>query len=184
MELIEPVEKLNERLARDFGYFDGTMPQWRIVWSDDEFEKRLTDFTAEGFRLLTPIVVELPKYRQWVLHKFILERALPIPEFVETDLVTKFSYEPVWTFEDNQGNPLPPRWEAILLIIRSIYVAAAQSIGARYKDPELDKDEANELKLQRLIRLEEELFGNETEVGDALTHRQAIVVPTSYGDLK
>jgi len=184
MQYIEPVDKLNERLARDYGYFDGTMPQWRIVWSDDEFELRETNFTSEGFELLTPMVVELPKYRQWAPHKFILERALPIPQYVETDLISKYSYEPVWVFEDINGNPLPPRWEAILLIIRSVYIAAAKSIGAKYKDPETEFDEAMEIRKQRLIKLEEDLFGNETTTGDALAHKQAIVVPTSYGDAK
>jgi hypothetical protein len=184
---MESVKILNERLSRDYGYFDGTMPQWRIVWSEDQLEKRRITHTKEGFELLNVLVQEVPKYRQWIHNKYILERALPIPALVETDLVNKFSYEPVWTFEDKDGEPLPPRWDVITIVIESIYRAAAASIGAKYKNPdedEKDPDVAIEAKKKRLDLLQEELFGNETETGDALAHKQGIIVPTSYGDAK
>lgn len=178
---MESINILNERLIRDFGYFEGGVhPLWRIVWSEDQIEKREVWHTAEGFELLSPVVEERPKYRQWIHNKYVLEKAIPIPDGVKTDLIGKFSYEPIWVFEDAKGYPLPPRWDAIILIVENVYRAAARSIGAKYKDPEDDPLVGKEVKEQRIKELEAALFGNETETGDALAHKEAIVVPRSY----
>ncbi len=176
---MESIEMLNERLLNNYGKFE-FVPLWRVVYSDDQFEKRLSWFTDEGFQLLTPVMKELPKYKQWIHNKYLLERAMPVPMINEQELTGKISYEPVWVFEDGHGNPLPPKWEVIQLVIHSVYQASAMSVGAKYKDPENDPNEALEIKNQRIIKLEEELFGNESEVGDALKYRQGVVVPSNF----
>ncbi len=178
----ESVDTLNERLVREYGRFSTTdLPLWRIVFSDDQFEKRWTAHTREGFELLNPEVSEVPKYRQWVQGKYILERLIAIPEFVENDLTDKISYEPVWVFEDSKGNPLPPFWPAIVLIAEQVYSAAAKRVGAKYKDPEVfDKKDAPEAKRAKVEQLVEELFGNETDTGDALAHGDGVIVPRNY----
>jgi hypothetical protein len=177
---MEAIQTLNYRLKRDFGRFENGEPNWRVVWSEDQFEKRWTNFTDEGFELLSPVVKELPKYKQWIHNKYILERLIPVPDLVESDLIGKISYEPVWVFQDSDGNPLPPKWEAILLIIDSVNNASASSIGAKYKDPELTVEGSKEEREKRLDAIQADLFGNETEVGDALAQKQAIIVPRSY----
>lgn len=178
MELLESIERINKRLRDQYGIEDTGESTWRVVFSEDEIEKKLSNFTDEGFELLTPIVVERPKYRQWINQKYVLERATPVlNERDRVILDKKYSYEPVWVFEDNHGKPLPPKWEAIVVIINTIHKNAAQAVGVKYKDPESNKDEALEQKEIRLQKLQEDLFGNETEVGDALAHKQAIVVP-------
>lgn len=178
---MEPVHKINEWLSRDYGFFDGSLsPLWRIVWSHDEMEKRWMTHSPEGFELEFPEIAFVPKYRQWADNYFIMERALPVPENVETDLSTKWSYEPVWVFRDAQNNPLPPRYDACKMIIETVYKNAAGYVGARYKDPQdIEKDPkiAKEAKKARLEELKESLFGNETSTGDALAYHSGVTVP-------
>lgn len=176
---MEPIEILNERLLTHYGKIEHLV-QWRIVYSDDQFEKRFTDYTPEGCQLLYPTVREMPKYRQWITNKYVLERVMPVGDIDAQQLLGKYSYEPVWVFEDAKGVALPPKWEAIQLIISSVYQASARAVGRRYTDPDSDLEAALEIKRARIERIQEELFGNETEVGDALAHKQAIIVPRNY----
>ena len=180
--LLEPIETINSRLIDHFGKFHITdLALWRVVWSEDQTEKRLTQYTDEGFQLLIPEVRELPKYRQWIHNKYLLERLIGVPEFVETDLIEKLTYEPVWVFEDNQGHALPPKWEAIYLIINQVYSQASKYTGVKYKDPEaVDPKLAPEIKRAGIEALQLELFGNETDTGDALAYREGISVPSNY----
>jgi len=171
---MEPIETINQRLERDYGKLDDLRPYWRVVWSEDQFEKRLTNYTSDGFQLLYPEVRLLPKYRQWIQNKYVLERltAVPVANMVELPS-SELSYEPIWVFEDRHGNALPPRWDAIQLIIKSVHDAQGYK-GVRYKDPYSDPKTALDVKDQEIKDLEAALFGNETEVGDALSYREAV----------
>lgn len=179
--MLETLETINYRLKRDYGYFEHTYNQlWRVVDSHDIFEKRLITHSDEGFELASPVVVEVPKYRQWADYFCILERALPVPEFVDTDLLDKWSYEPVWIFKDKNNNPLPPRWDVCQIVIDQVYKNAAGTVGAKYKDPLAEFSDpkiAKEAKQARLDELKEALFGNETDTTDALAYKSGVVVP-------
>lgn len=178
---MDTIETINYRLKRDYGFFEHTYNQlWRVVYSHDQFEKRLITHSDEGFELLEPIVITVPKYRQWADNFYILERALPVPEFVESDLADKWSYEPVWIFKDKNNNPLPPLWEVCQIVINQVYKNSAQAIGAKYKDPLNDLADpkiAKEVKQARIDNLKQQLFGNETDTTDALTYKSGVVVP-------
>lgn len=174
MELRESIESINEQLVRDFGNEFNGQPRFRVVWSDDQFEKRWTDYTDEGFQLLSPEVRLLPKYRQTHPHKFILERLVPI--IGDTDLTSRISYEPCWTFEDSNGDYLPPRFDACKFIIDSIFAAMNKAgTHAKYRDP----SESPGNREAKLKVMEAELFGNETPVGDALAYGMGVTVPSS-----
>lgn len=180
MELTEPIESINRQLIDLFG-IDTVSGQamWRVVWSEDQFEKRLTDCTDEGLQLLRPEVRLLPKYRQWIREKFVLERLTVIPEVNSDELPTqKVSYEPIYVFEDRYGNYLPPRIDASKFVIDSLYAAMGRSSMRKY----VDEEEKNPMEVReaRIDKLQEELFGNETDTGDALAHGQAIIVPNNY----
>src|SRR3990167_6442773 len=115
MELAESVERINKSLIDIFGKDTITgIAIWRVVYSENEFEKRFgtyNDISPAGIFLRTVTEVrEVPKYRQWVQYKYILERLTLIPEISADDLPTpKLSYEPLWVFEDKFGNYLPPK---------------------------------------------------------------------------
>lgn len=173
---METVETLNYRLERNYGLFDTTnLPLYRVVFSEDQFEKRELWYTDEGLQLLSPVVKEVPKYRQWLHHKWLLEKLIVVPDLHDSDVMGKFSYEPLWVFEDKHGNPLPPKWEVIFLVISTVHANMAKTMGAKYKDPL--ENESKEEKSARVDRLVAELFGNETDTGDALKYKEGIVVP-------
>ena len=178
---METIETINQRLIDYFGKDTITNdPNFRIVFSDDQFEKRWVDYSPEGFQLLNKVVEERPKYRQYIQHKYLIERLTIVPDFVETDLVEKTSYEPLWVFEDRYGNPLPPKWEVCEIVIDQVHRAASNAIGRKIEDPsklESDPKIGAEVRLERIKKIEEELFGNETNVSDALATKNAIVVP-------
>ncbi len=159
MELTESIETLNKRLVGIFGKFENGEPNYRIVWSTDQIEKIITE-AGEA--------VEKPKYYA-SRNRHILERLTPVP--ISSNLTTKLSYEPVWTFQDKFGNALPPKWEAIFMIISTINANIhSTSNMAKYKDPAIDP----EAEAERLKVLENELYGNETSTGDALAVDSAV----------
>lgn len=172
MELREPIETINYYLNKEYGLAFNSQPNFRVIFSEDQYEKRWTNYTDEGMELLFPEVRNLPKYKQWIKEKYILERLIPI--IGETDLTVEFGYEPAWVFQDKNGNYLPPWLDGCRYIIDAILSAAGRSTGhAKYKDP----NASAEGRMQQLLKVEAELFGNETDVGDALAYDSGITVP-------
>lgn len=179
MELVEDIDVLNKRLIDYYGKTVEGNPIFRIVWSEDQFEKRLTHHTKDGFELLVPEVRELPKYKQWIKERYVLEQLVAVPEFQQDELGVKISYEPLYVYADKKLNYLPPKWEATQFLIDMVMAARGKrSLGPKYVDPE--KDMSFEQREARIKKLEDELWGNETDVGDALAHKQAVVVPSNF----
>ncbi len=168
---MEPIEILNQRLTDYYGLFEEGSPRFRLVWSDDQFEKRATKYTESGLELAFPEIRLLPKYF-WIHAKYVLEILVPVPASVETDLITKLTYEPLWVFEDAGGNPLIPIWEAIEVLIKTAR-ENMHSPMKQYKEPEIEKNtpEAIEARAKAMEKL---LYGNETSVGDSLMQDTAV----------
>jgi hypothetical protein len=174
MELAEPIESINKRLADQYGIeTESTLPIWRVVWSNDQLEKRLMDVSPTGISLIHPMVFEVPKYL--TKDRFILERLVYVPEEQQKELAgVRKSYEPLWVFESVQKEYLPPRTDACQFVIDLVLAAMNRRPGEMAKYVEVDDKE------ERIAKLSEELFGNETQVSDALTYKEGIVVPNSY----
>jgi hypothetical protein len=176
---MEPIQTINRRLVEVYGRFETTeYPLFRVVYSDDEFEKRLITHTKDGFELANPVVLEVPKYKQYIQHKYILESLVAIPEEQQFEMAgRKFSYEPLWTFEDSEGNALPPIWGAIEFIIKAVQDQIDNvGKGPKYKDPYagLNNEQFLEAEKARLDGIEKELFGNESKIGDTLMQDSAV----------
>jgi hypothetical protein len=172
MELRESIESINQRLSDEFGRDIGDgRPFYRVVWSDDQFEKRITTHTHFGDELIHPEVRLLPKYKQYIQHRYVLERLTPIVG--ETDLVDKIAYEVVWTFQDKKGNYLPPWFEACRFIVENILM----NLGAKNYYPKYKDIMDEEHYLAEVQKMQDELFGNETDVGDHLAYGTGVVVP-------
>ena|SRR5215471_2234780 len=178
MELVEQIDSLNQWLRDNYGITtDTNQALWQIVFSDDVFERRLTYHTKEGLELLTPQMVELPKYKQWIHQKYVLENLVVVPLVNAHELSTQISYEPIWVFQDHLGNYLPPTRVACKFVIDSVYAAKGKKSMAKYKESE---DETNpELRVKKI---QNELFGNETRTGDSLAHNEGVRV--DYGEVK
>jgi hypothetical protein len=188
MELAEKIDSINRQLVDFFGIdtVSGD-PMWRVAWSEDQFEYRLgtyDDYTPGGLYIRTVTEVRyVPKYRQWIKEKYVLEQLVIVPEVNAGDLPgVKISYEPMWTFQDNFGNYLSPTISACQFIINLILESKGKNTFAKYKDPlgGLTTEEQIEVRDQQINDLQKDLFGNETDAGDALAHGEAIVVPRNY----
>jgi len=180
----ESVETLNQRLIDYFGQDTiSGRAIWRVVWSTDETELINTHYTKEGLELLHPITREVKKY-SYAQDRYILERLVLVPVPNRSEMTVKVSYEPMWVFEDKQGFPLPPKWEPIQHIVHTVYLALGKepSKRAQYKDPDngLTTEDLIEKEKARVDQLQRDLFGNETDVTDALGMKEGIVVPTNF----
>jgi len=174
-------EELNKRLVDNYGKFDNGFPYFRLIWSEDILEKRRMTHTDEGFELIHPVVREVPKYRHYIRDRYILEGLTAVPEFAETDLVEKISYEPLWTFETSRGEYVIPIWEAIYFVLETVRHNQENAGKPREyqgkilgENNDLSEPEKLENKRARVDNLEKELFGNETPIGDALSHRSGV----------
>lgn len=185
MELAERIDSINRQLKETYGLESSiNEPMFRVVFSDEQREKRLgtyNDFTKSGIFIRTVTEVrEVPKY-QWIKSRWILERLVVVPEVNMIELpTTKLSYEPLWIFETQRGEYLPPKFEVAKIVVDTMYAALGKTSMRKYVD-----DEANTTKEGREAHIKEiyqDLFGNETPATDALAHGTGVVVPHNYGD--
>ena len=171
---MEPITTLNQRLIDHFGLDTASSnPIFRVVWADDQVEKRKMDTLDSGVVLLHPQVREVKKY-SYLHDVHVLERLVIVPDEQQIELAgVKMSYEPLWVFVDATGNPLPPKWEPIKLIVDTLHAAIGKKSLKKYVDPDASEGAQEE----RITKLHDELFGNETVVGDALRYKEGVVVP-------
>jgi hypothetical protein len=179
MELTEKIESLNQQLIDLYGIDTATgQAQWRIVWSDDQLEKRRTDYSPSGIKLPHPMVYELPKY-SYIKGLYVLERLVVIPQPNQDDLPdAKLSYEPMWVFQDAKGDYLPPHIQASKFVIDTVYAAMGKTSLRKYVDSEMNTTE--EGRQAKVSAIQSELFGNETDTGDALAYKEGVTVPSNY----
>ncbi len=188
MELTETIDSINRQLVELYGIDTITgQAMWRVVWSEDQFEYRhgtYDDYTPSGIYLRTVEETRfVPKYRQWIQEKYVLERLVVIPEISSGDLpATKLSYEPMYPFETNSGKYLPPRLDAAKFVVDTMLAAQGKTSLAKYRDPVsgMTAEDYTEMKAKEIDDLQQDLFGNESDVGDALAHNEAIIVPRNY----
>lgn len=170
------VARFNDWLIRDYGIdTESSRAMYRIVWSNNEFEKRLTKYTDTGIELIHPEIREVPKYRQWAKDRYILEYLCHIEVQTKETMemtVNRITYEPLWSFIDNQMNYLPPNYDVCKIIIDTVLAARNRdgSLTTKYRDPALDPEETQ----KRIVQLQAELFGNETATGDALAYKEGV----------
>lgn len=179
MLLIESIEHINNVLISLYGRVETKFARYRVVWSDDQFEKRWVEYTLEGMKLIHPRVEERKKYG-YIEGRYVLEAFMMVPFNIKSELVEPFSYEPIWVFWDEKGEYLPPRISACQVVIDTLHRQSAKTVGVKYKDPEDDPKIAKEVKLERIKKIEQELFGDESDIADALHYNEGIVVPREY----
>lgn len=173
---IENVDTINKRLVDHYGKTND-MPNFRIVFSEDQFEIRLTNYTDEGFQLIHPEVRRLPKYKQWIHEKYVLERLTVVPAINKNEIEELLSFEPLWTFEDSGGFPLRPAWIAAKMVVEQVLSNLEnKGVYTRYKDPDdgLNTKDQLEKKYVELQNMEEALFGNENDITDALAYGSGV----------
>lgn len=186
--MAEKIETINQYLKDNFGIdTDDSEPIFRVVWSDDQFEMRETKYTDSGVELLHAEIRNLPKYKSYAPHVYILERRVLVPDTNLKELAgMKKSYEPLWVFTGKDGNPVPPTISGCKFVIDALYAALGKKSMAKYVDPDagLTAEEAYEKKKGEIDVIENELFGDESSLGGETFNESgsAIFVPPNYKD--
>lgn len=162
-ELAEPIERINYYLEKEYGKWEDGQARFRVVWADDQYDKRWTQHTDEGLELLHPEVRELPKYQHcWGF--YVLEQLSIVPE--GSDLTTKLSYEPLWVFWDKNKKYLAPRFDMAKYLVDAMYARK----GVFRPVEKNTSAEVLRARKAELEKVERDLFGNETPVADALAY--------------
>ncbi len=184
---MQTVEEINKQLIDLFGIeTDSTLPIWRVIYSDDQYEFRhgtYDDYTPNRLFIRTVTEVRyVPKYKQWIQHKYILERLVMVSDVNILELpAVKKSYEPIWTFEDKNGNALPPRLDACQFIINTVYAAQYGTHNLKkYHDPEWCQEAELETRKKRIDSLVEELFGEQSSLEGTTVTGESIIVPNNF----
>lgn len=173
---MESIEVLNERLINVYGRYLDERPLFRLIYSENVTEIRDITHTKEGLPYLHPEPGEVKKY-SWLNNKYILEGLRETGVLRNGKVEGIIDYEPMWVFEDKDGNPLPPDWLVIQALMESAR-CAQEGRSPNFKNIEDENDP--EVMAKRLEKIQEQLFPNETEIGDALAYKEAIVVPRNY----
>ncbi len=158
------VQQINRQLIEEYGIdSDGGGAIWRVSWSNDQYEKRLSTHSAKGIQLLHPEVINLPKY-QWIKDRWILERLCLVPDVNVGDLpTTRKSYECMWKFENAYTEEaLPPNYTVAKFVADTVYASLGKSSMAKYVDEEAKNP--IDSREQRIAKLTEELFGDESSL--------------------
>lgn len=175
------IEYINKQLVDNYGVDTVTgKPMFRVVWADDQLEKRRVNTLDSGIELLFPEVREVKKY-PYMKGMYVLERLVLVPEINEKDLPTqRQSYEPIWAFCTQERNPVQPTWPASKFVVDTLYAAMGKKSLAKYKDSE--KNTTEEGRQQRINDLQDELFGDESGLMGKThpTVGEGIVVPSTY----
>lgn len=172
-------QAINDRLLELYGkHISSDRPRFRVVWSDDQFEKRFGDFQvyAGDVYLRNEVGIrEVPKYN-WLENQWVVER---LHDNYHQDVFDGVhTYEPLFSFPKN----LPVSWEAIDFVVKTalkLYTVDRELPKTEkevlYRDEEAKKKESAE------IRDMIELTPLQTSLNDgsavSLTHK-------NFGDLK
>lgn len=148
-------------------------PIYRLVWADDQIETRrgiFREFYGNIFLRETSGFQQVRKY-SYLKGRWILEKWLP-PELVFTPDIPEShngSYEPLFPFEDKNGNPLPLSLRVVELIV-SFDRADRKSWMARRDEIRADMDSREAKEYAELLD-----SIDTTDVQSLLHSREAIV---------
>lgn len=175
----QDLTRLNTKLKDYYGSEGDNLPKFRVVWSSDRFEKRVVTHTTEGLQLLHPEIQERPVYAGWNMDRYVLEGFTDIPEFAQHEFLEKYSYEPIYTFENDFNQALIPDWRVCRIIIETIRHNVEHGV-AKYTDPMLEPESAKEEQKKSVDRIYNEYFGNESDIADSLMLGSGIIVPGQF----
>lgn len=172
------IDGINKMLKDTFGVDDKFRPIFRVVWSDSQIEKRWGTFTemyGSIFIRETKGLVEAKKYN-YIAHRWVLEKLMPAmtDEVIGLDN-DRYSYEPIYTFEDKFQRPLPVEWWACEMIVRRLLGAMSGEHRRTQSDVDAEEDAAYAKEVAYMEDVIADAQGGDVAV--KLNAREGIVVP-------
>lgn len=176
MELAESIESLNRQLVDLFGIDTASNnPIWRIVWAEDQTEMQMVT-AHKGVEFIHPIPKEIIKYPH-IKERYILEKYEIVPEKSREQLCgAKTAYNVIFVFENEKVGYLPPRLDVAKYVIDTLNYQLGKGPSPFKKYVENPTEE----NMKEFNRIQEQLFGDETDVTDALTYKEGVVVPSKF----
>jgi hypothetical protein len=168
--LKKEIRTINRKMKERYGFYPycDNLPRFRVVWSEDQFEVIKGSETWYGaiFIKINPFAVRVKKY-QFLKDRYILEVLQPNNE-ARTGIQAKYSYEPLFVFEDACGGYLEPILKAVNLLCYK-----ALNPIKNYRNYEAEEQEA----LRRDIEFMEIYLENQSPYLASMLHnREAVVV--------
>lgn len=140
------VETINKHLAKFGKVKFSDFPRWRVVWSEDQFEHRIGVFHEFTGGILIRVVKGIQEVRKYpyLRERWILERFLAADEggyHPDIPNSRRGSYEPIFPFEDGDGNPLPLNLKATIFMVQAAESPATKMTESELKNILLAKEE-------------------------------------------
>jgi hypothetical protein len=171
---MENISVINKRLIERFGKSIDGRANFRVVFSDTQFEKRYGTFevyVGPLFLREETCLKEVAKY-DYIDGKHVLEE-LRFGDFPDQPFVTS-SYEPLWTFMDKDRNPLYPVWEAVEIVVVSRLEGVRNALHGKKRNFKQEEADAKEKDIKETEAL---LFGGNDGVHDMKNQKVNFVPP-------
>lgn len=175
---VETKNRINKYLKL-FGEISLDKPYFRIVWSDEQFEKRLgtfSEFTKESHIFIRTVqaVQEVPKYN-YIQERWILEKWMPpTPDTIlELPESINGSYEPYYVFQDANGNYLPLNVEFVEFIVQQIMSSTKEDINKTRINREYEE---RRIKEKEIDSYEELLTKENSPLFDKIHLKEAVAL--------
>ena len=166
---------INDQLIRTFGFLN-SRPKFRIVWTGDQFEKRLGEYTDwDGDKKIRTIteVREVPKYPFVKPPWWMLERAV---EFQDESIKNPNYYEGLYLFrhftdKGDYGDMLPLRADM------AIIAAECSLVKKEKRNYAMDKGEFEEKDAKKEKDIYEQICDQTSYLAHKFHHKEAIIMP-------
>jgi len=155
---MESLKVINKRLMEKYGKAIDGRPNFRVVFSDTQYENRYEDFVVHLGEIY---LKETREYRyckkyEYIKGKHVLEElkffdygAFPDRPFIRD------SYEPLWTFMDKDKNPLYPIWQAVEHVVECKLNGIRETIKRNFKAEEQAQLDADIKEMDEILGVDE-----------------------------
>ena len=171
-------DDINKRLLEYYGRdVVWNRPIYRVVWSSSQRETRFAEY--EDWYNQVIFLRKVKEWRETLKYpqnpdRWVLERIFPNPR--QDELLGEFSYEPLFVFQDKNGNYLPPVWNAINLILYTLHTQNAKKAKSN-EEMELSKEkEAARREEEEIL---DSLIQSDYELASKVHDGEGIFVPSN-----
>lgn len=171
------IARINKQLKEKYGCVIDGRPRWRVVWTSEQTEKMIAEFSDWYGHILIRAVHECrevlkypaPNDRdRWVLETLIFQPWHELPES------NNGHYEPLWIFREPKTDKFQnPTWRAVDFLVYSVMYGPKRSIS--------DRIEEDRKAFAEEVQFFKDFFDNKAPyIATMLKEGHAITVPSNY----